>query len=389
MMNAVPKGATQCTPERTSALLVVRSVEAIPVAIPFLKPVLMGGGQKIEHSESLIVRIEASSGIVGWGEASAAPVMTGDTLPAMREAVEKHLAPRLVGQSALDRIRLSRVLDEAIIGNTGAKAACDIALHDLVGKHYGVPVVQLLGGKARERLLALAQLGNPDIEEDIAEARKKRAEGYTYFKLKVGVKPVDQEIEAAHALRAALGPDALLCADANMGMSVANARKFARGAADADLLYLEQPFRGNDLANTLTLARVSPIALCADESAHSVESIMDWQRAGAIAGVNLKTIKLGGMVPTLRAATVSHTLGLAINLASKTGESSIAVAALTHLGYTVPNLDWGININNHYITADLVTQPLRQSGGSVDCPEGPGLGVEVDEDAVRRFRVEA
>jgi muconate cycloisomerase len=281
------------------------------------------------------------------------------------------------------------VLDEAIIGNTGAKAACDIALHDLVGKHYGVPVVQLLGGKARERLLALAQLGNPDIEEDIAEARKKRAEGYTYFKLKVGVKPVDQEIEAAHALRAALGPDALLCADANMGMSVANARKFARGAADADLLYLEQPFRDNDLANTLALARVSPIALCADESAHSVESIMDWQRAGAIAGVNLKTIKLGGMVPTLRAATVSHTLGLAINLASKTGESSIAVAALTHLGYTVPNLDWGININNHYITADLVTQPLRQSGGSVDCPEGPGLGVEVDEDAVRRFRVEA
>jgi len=388
-MNAVPKGATQRTPGRTSAVLVVRTVEAIPVAIPFSKPVLMGGGQKIEHSESLIVRIESSDGLVGWGEASAAPVMTGDTLPAMREAVEKHLAPRLVGQSALHRIRLSRVLDEAIIGNTGAKAACDIALHDLVGKHYGVPVVQLLGGKARERLLALAQLGNPDIEEDIAEARKKRAEGYTYFKLKVGVKPVEQEIEATHALRAALGPDALLCADANMGMSVANARKFARGAADADLLYLEQPFRDNDLANTLALARMSPIALCADESAHSVESIMTWQRAGAIAGVNLKTIKLGGMVPTLRAATVSHTLGLAINLASKTGESSIAVAALTHLGYTVPNLDWGININNHYITADLVTRPLRQSGGSVECPEGPGLGVELDEDAVRRFRVEA
>jgi len=385
----MPKSAPDRGHIERSTELTIRRVEAIPVAIPFVKPVLMGGGQKIEHSESLIVRIEAADGRVGWGEASAAPVMTGDTLPAMTEAVEKHLAPRLTGQNALDRIRLSRVLDEAMIGNTGAKAACDIALHDLVGRHFGVPVVQLLGGKARDRVLALAQLGNPDIEEDIAEARKKQRDGYTYFKLKVGVKPVEQEIEAAHALRKALGPDVLLCADANMGMSVGNARKFALGAADADLLYLEQPFRDNDLANTLALARVSPIPLCADESAHSVESIMDWQRAGAIAGVNLKTIKLGGMVPTLRAATVSHTLGLAINLASKTGESSIAVAALTHLGYTVPNLDWGININNHYIVADLVKDPLKQAQGSVACPDGPGLGVDVDEEAVRRFRVKA
>ncbi len=367
--------------------LTIRCVEAIPVAIPFVKPVLMGGGQKIEHSESLIVRIESASGLVGWGEASAAPVMTGDTLPAMTEAVDKHLALRLVGQNALDRVRLSRAIAEALIGNTGAKAACDIALHDLVGKHYGAPVVDLIGGKAREALLALAQLGNPDIEEDVAEARKKQRDGYTYFKLKVGVKRVEQEIEAAHALRKALGPEALLCADANMGMTVANARKFALGAADANLLYLEQPFRDNDLANTLALARVSPMALCADESAHSVESIMDWQRAGAIAGVNLKTIKLGGIVPTLRAAAVSDTLGLAINLASKTGESSIGVAALTHLGYTVPNLDWGININNHYLATDLVRQPLRQANGSVECPAGPGLGVDVDEEAVRRFCV--
>jgi muconate cycloisomerase len=367
--------------------LTIKKVEAIPVAIPFLKPVLMGGGQKIEHSESLIVRIESANGLVGWGEASAAPVMTGDTLPAMTEAVDKHLAPRLVGRNAFHRAELSRVLLEALIGNTGAKAACDIALHDLAGKHYGAPLVDLIGGKARQALLALAQLGNPQVEEDIAEARKKQRDGYTYFKLKVGVKRVEQEIEAAHALRTALGPEAVLCADANMGMTVANARKFVLGAADANLLYLEQPFRDNDLANMLALARVSPMPLCADESAHSVEAIMDWQRAGAIAGVNLKTIKLGGIVPTLRAAAVSDTLGLAINLASKTGESSIAVAALTHLGYAVPNLEWGININNHYLATDLVRTPLRQANGSVECPSAPGLGVEVDEETVRRFRV--
>lgn len=364
---------------------IVRSVEAIPVAIPLKKPVLMGGGQKITHSESLIVRIESTSGLVGWGEASTAPLMTGDTLPGMTEAVEQHLASRLVGQNARDRVRLSRVLAEALIGNTGAKAACDVALHDLLGKHFGVPVVDLLGGRARDELLALAQLGNPDVEEDIAEARGKQRDGYRFFKLKVGVKAVEQEIEAAHALRKALGPHVELCADANMGMTVANARKFVAGAADAGLLFLEQPFRDNDLSNTLALARASAIPLCADESAHSVETIMDWHASGAIAGVNLKTIKLGGLVETLRAAIVSDTLGLAVNLASKTGESSIGVAALVHLGYTVPNLDWGININNHYLETDLVKAPVKQAAGSVECPAGPGLGVEVNEEVVRRF----
>ena len=114
---------------------------------------------------------------------------------------------------------------------------------------------------------------------------------------------------------------------------------------------------------------------------------MDWQRTGAIAGVNLKTIKLDGIVPTTHAAIVSHTLGLAINLATKTGESSIGAAALAHLGYTIPNLDWGININNHYLATDLVKRPLKQKNGSIECLTAPGLGVEVDESAIRKFRV--
>jgi muconate cycloisomerase len=375
------------TTEKHSGLA-VRSVEAIGVSIPLLKPALMGGGQDIRHSESLIVRIEAASGLVGWGEASAAPVMTGDTARGMVEAVRAHLAAVLIGQNALDRVLLSRHLSHAMIGNTGAKAACDIAVHDLAGKHLGVPLVELLGGRARRELVALAQLGNPTIDEDIAEAKEKQRDGYTFFKLKIGVKPVEQEVESARALRKALGPQALLCADANMGMTVPNARKFVAGAANADILFIEQPFRDTDLSNTLALARVSAIPLCADESAHNVESIMDWHRAGAIAGVNLKTIKLGGLVPTLHAAIVSHTLGLSVNLASKTGESSIGVAALVHLGYAVPNLDWGININNHYLGTDLVKRPLHQEKGSVECPAGPGLGVEVDEDAIRRFRLD-
>jgi muconate cycloisomerase len=370
-----------------TAPLLIRRVDAIPVSVPLTQPVLMGGGQRYVESETLIVRIETANGVVGWGEASAAPTMTGDTLPGMVAAVERHLAARLIGQNALDRPLLSQRLAHAVIGNTGAKAACDIAVHDLAGRHLGVSVTDLLGGKARGSLLALSQLANATVEEDIVEAKAKKRAGYRFFKLKIGVKRVEEEIESAHALRKALGPDVLLCADANMGMTVANARKFVTGAAGADMLFLEQPLRDNDLAGMLALARMSPIPLCADESLHSIENIMDWQRAGAIAGVNLKTIKLGGIVATMRAAIVSDTLGLAVDLASKTGESSIGAAALVHLGYAIPNLDWGININNHYLATDLVKRPLQQKNGSVECPAGPGLGIEVDETALRKYRV--
>ncbi len=381
----MPKAATASS-RPDAAPLIIRRVEAIPVSVPLKHPALMGGGQRYEESETLIVRIEARNGLIGWGEASAAPTMTGDTLPGMVAAVEHHLAALLIGENALDRARLARRLALAVIGNTGAKAACDVAIHDLVGKYLGVPLTDLLGGKARDSLIALYQLANPTVEQDIEEAKARRRAGYRFFKLKVGVKSVEAEIESAHALRKALGPDVMLCADANMGMTPANARKFVLGAPDADILFLEQPFRDYDLTNMLALARISPIPLCADESAHSLEAIMEWQRAGAIAGVNLKTIKLGGICAVMRAATVSDALGLAVDLACKTGESGIGAAALVHMGYAVPNLDWGININNHYLATDLVKQPVHQANGSVTCPAGPGLGVEVDEAALRRFR---
>ena len=96
------------TAKRSSeaAPLLIRRVDAIPVSVPLTHPALMGGGQRFDESETLIVRIEAANGVVGWGEASAAPTMTGDTLPGMVAAVERHLAALLIGENALDRAQL-------------------------------------------------------------------------------------------------------------------------------------------------------------------------------------------------------------------------------------------------------------------------------------------
>lgn len=375
------------TPSRAdTAPLAIRRVDPIAVVLPLKKPMFMGGGQRFDHAQTLLVRIEAGNGLVGWGEASAAPTMTGDLLPGMVAAVSDHLGPLLVGRNALERARLGRELAVAIIGNTGAKAACDLALFDLAGRHLGVSIVELLGGAVRDSVLTMCLLGNPDIAQDVADANAYRAQGYDCFKLKVGVKRVEDEIEAAFAVRKAIGPDALLCADANMGMTFAHARRYVTGTVDAGLAFLEQPFRDYDLNATAALARVSPLPLCADESAHSLENIVEWRRAGAIGGANLKTIKLGGTAATLRTAVVADSLGLALVLASKIAESSIGTAGLVHLGYCMPNLDWGINPTSHYLAEDLVRAPLTPVDGNSARPDGPGLGIEIDESAVARFR---
>ena len=209
-----------------STPLTIRRIEAIPVGLPLVKPVVMAG-ERIERSKNLIVRVEAANGLVGWGEASSAPIMTGDVLAGMCAAVNDHLAPLLIGQDALRRAEHSQRCAAALLHNTGAKCAIDMALQDLVGRHLNASVADLFGGALREVVQPMYLLGNPRVEDDIAEAQAKLAQGWSFFKLKIGIKHPAEEAEAAVAIRKHLGDKVALCADANMGMSFENARQFA------------------------------------------------------------------------------------------------------------------------------------------------------------------
>lgn len=372
--------------EPSRAALCIKRVDAIPVALPLRKPMLMAG-VRIEFAENLIVRIEAESGLVGWGEAASAPTMTGDLQAGMVAAIEQHLAPLLVGQDALQHAALARRCGHALHGNGGAKSAVDMALLDLVGRHVQLPVCDLLGGAMRATVKPMWLLGNKTVQEDIAEANEKRRAGFGFFKIKVGVKPVADEIAATHELRRALGPEIILCADANMGYDNVAARRYAIAAGEAGLLFFEQPLRDYDINGMAALAKISPVPLCADESIGSIKDIFDYHRAGAAAGINVKTIKLGGLSAAVQAAQVCESLGLAINLACKVAESSIGAASLVQLGAVLGNLDWGISVTNHYLAVDTVKDVIQPRDGVVAVSRRPGLGVEVVEAEIERYRV--
>lgn len=362
----------------------IRSVEAIPVALPLSKPMKMAGVE-IRTADNLLVRIEAEDGTCGWGEAASAPTMTGDTLPAMVAAVRDHLAPMLEGEDARWRARLVQKMAHALHANTGARSAVETALADLVGRVLGVTFADLHGGALRAAVEPMWLIGNPTVEEDIAEARAKVKEGYAFFKLKVGVKRVEQEIETAVALRQALGPAVTLCADANGGFDYPRATKFLAGSGAAALAFLEQPLPPENLAGLARLARSFSLPLGADEGIHSLADIEAHAAAGA-GGLSLKLIKLGGPAATIAAAQLAAHRGLSINLAAKVAESSLGSCATLHLASLVPSADWGISLTHVYLAEDIARPKLAIADGRVQAPAGPGLGLEVDEAAVARFR---
>ena len=364
--------------------LTIERLEVFRLSLPMRKPLVMST-YRIDVGELLLVRIETRGGTVGWGEAAAGPTMSGDTLDGMAAAIDRHLAPLLLGLPATDRSAVARRLDHELFANGGSKAAIDMALLDATGRYFGVPAVELLGGAYRRSVAPLRLVGGAGATEvDVAEAIRARDLGHRAFKLKVGVAPVADEIATMHRLREMLGDDALIAADANMGWDVPTARRFLDEAGPMRPAFLEQPLRPGDLVGMADVARGQPVPLGADEAIHGLADILAHVQAGAARGFSLKTIKLGGVSALVRAAVVCDALSLSVNVAMMM-ESSLATAAILHAACAAPRIDWGVSLGNQYLADDLVEVPIAMVDGMAACPEGPGLGVTVDERKVRRL----
>ena len=163
----------------------ITKIEPIAVSLPMIKPVIMAG-EEVRRADNVLVRLEADTGLLGWGEAASAPTMTGETIASMVAAV-RHLTPVLEGRAADDIGGALAAMDGRMYGNHGAKAAIEIALHDLVGWATHRPAHALLGDRRRSRMTLLGVIGGGDLEGDLRESAKKKHDGFAAFKIKVGV----------------------------------------------------------------------------------------------------------------------------------------------------------------------------------------------------------
>jgi L-alanine-DL-glutamate epimerase-like enolase superfamily enzyme len=364
----------------------IRAIEPIAVSLPMIKPVKMAG-ETVARADNILVRIESADGCVGWGEAAAAPTMTGETVASMMAAVS-HMAPGLVKYPADDFAGARTAMDALLYGNSGAKAAIEIALHDLVGRATGRPVHALLGAKQRTRIPLLAVIGSADAIGDVREAQERRTAGYVIYKVKVGVGSPGADAERTQAVCRVLGEHCLVSADANQGWDGETAIRYVNAIAKSGLGFFEQPVHAHDLAAMARVAAASDVPIGADEGIHSRHDIERHHAAKAARGVSLKAIKLGGLGAMLDASRLCAKLGMKVNISCKTGESSVASAAALHLAAVVPELAWGLTVTSLGLADDVAVAPLRIDDGHIDVLDRPGLGIEVDEHRVRRYQRE-
>ena len=365
----------------------LRSVIPIRISLPLLAPIKMANAT-IANADNLLVRVEDSDGNVGWGEAASAPLMTGETQDGMVAAAE-FIRPQIEGLEVEDVAQFGAQLDPLMYGNSAAKSAIEMAVYDLAGKRRGIPVVELLGGAVRRELAALWMLAANERAADVAMAKRMAAEGFIAFKVKVGGATVEEDLARCADIRAALGATARISADANQGFSRAQAIAFAEGAAAAGLDFIEQPLDGHNLDGMAEVARATRLPIGADEGIHSLDDIERHHATGAARGASLKTIKLGGLASVMAAGRRMEALRMHVNLAGKMADSSVASAAIVHLGAALPQLDWDISATCIYLAQDIVTDPIRLVRGHARLLERPGLGVAVDESKISGWRAAA
>ena len=371
----------------------IKTIEAIAVSLPMKKPVQMAG-ETVAQAENVFVRVESDAGAVGWGEAAAAPTMTGETIAGMMAAIEL-MRPKLIGRAAYDFAGATAAMDAQIYGNSGAKAAIDMALHDLVGRASGRPVYALFGAKQRSRMPVLAVIGSEDAAADLRDAQACWNAGYRAFKIKVGLGSPEADAVRTMMLCQALkgqalrgqaqgGETCLVSADANQGFSVDGALTFVRAIGDCGLDFFEQPVRANDLDGMSRIAAATKVPIGADEGIHSLDDIVRHHERKAARGVSLKAIKLGGLSGLFAASRLCAQLGMQVNISCKTGETSLASAAAVHLAAVAPAIAWGLTVTSGGLAEDVTATPLRIDGGHVEVPERPALGIDIDEHRLRR-----
>jgi L-alanine-DL-glutamate epimerase-like enolase superfamily enzyme len=380
----------------------IKTIEAIAVRLPMKKPVQMAG-ETVAQAENVFVRVESDAGAVGWGEAAAAPTMTGETIAGMMAAIEL-MRPKLFGRAAYDFTGAAAAMDAQLYGNSGAKAAIDMALHDLVGRASERPVYALFGAKQRNRMPVLAVIGSEDAAADLREAQARWNAGYRAFKIKVGLGSPEADAVRTMMLCQALrgqalegqalegqaqgGARCLISADANQGFSVDGALTFVRGIGDCGLDFFEQPVSAHDLDGMSRIAAATKVPVGADEGIHSLDDIARHHERKAARGVSLKAIKLGGLSGLFAASRLCGQLGMQVNISCKTGETSLASAAAVHLAAVAPALAWGLTVTSSGLAEDITAAPLRVDTGHVEVPERPGLGIDVDEHRLRRRQQE-
>lgn len=384
----------------------IASVETVVVRLPTRRRHVWASSQQAIGSAYVIVRVKAEDArYEGWGEAPVLPDWGGDfgqyggeAAGTVTSLIEHYLGPACVGQDCFALEALHARWDRLVRGNPYAKAALDVALHDLQGKLLGLPVYQLIGGLVRDRVPLAHSLGIMDVAAAVDEAKAVvETEGVKAIKLKVGRDPA-HDVALIRAVRRAIGDRIPIRIDANQGYRTPKeALWMLERVADCDVWFLEQPCEG--IEQLAKVARMTRVPIMADESVWTVRDVFRLHELQAAEMVSLYYTKPGGLFRAKQVAAACQAAGLLCDVNGSL-ETGIGNAANVHLAASTPVVvipgsitvpapaeKQPTRLAGRFYLDDIIKEPYAFEDGCLVVPHGPGLGVELDEEKLARYRV--
>ena len=365
----------------------IREVSVRLVSVP-LSRIFRGGTYQIEERCTIIVHVETDEGVTG-------EIYSGDEKKDYLEIRDLIVGPfrdMLIGEDpfAVERLWEAMFDKTPVLGNANAAmraiAAVDLALWDVIGKTVGLPLYKLLGGSKEEiPIIGYAYYADDETPEVIAGmVAEQGAAGYAGTKLKVGAAPVEYEIERVKAIREAVGDDFILACDANRAWTPRQAIEFANGVEDQGVAWFEEPIRWhNERDGMAEVRRNTSIPVTAGQSELSGHGCFELMKAGAVDLLNVDATIAGGITEWKRTAATAQYFDVGMVHHEEPQVSISLLCAVPH-SYCAELFPDPVR---DPVWHEMFTSHPRPRSGMISPPEGPGLGIDIDQEFVARYEI--
>ncbi|KAE8765493.1 mandelate racemase/muconate lactonizing enzyme family protein [Georgenia thermotolerans] len=362
----------------------IERIETIPYAIPYSHPLAFASGA-VHTASHVLVRIHTDEGVTGVADAPPRPYTYGETQASIKTVIDEVFAPQVVGLDPFDREKIHGVMRRTI-HNQVAKGAMDIALWDLAGKALGMPVHKLLGGWT-DSMRVSHMLGFRPAPELLEEARRFGEEyGITTFKLKVGRRPLDLDVEACHVLREGLGDGVEIYLDANRGWTANEALEVLRRTEGLGLTLLEEPCDAKEAMSRRRLVEKSPIPVVGDESVPTAGDVSRELLSGGCNAVCIKTAR-SGFTEATEILGLCTGLGVDVTMGNQIDTQVGSLATVTFgAAHQASSRRAGELSNFLDMADDLIAEPIRIQDGRITVRDLPGVGADIDEEKLEKYR---
>ena len=331
--------------------------------------------EHIDSVQNLFVRLRSEDGSVGLGVASPAEEVTGEGARECRRALADNLEALLTGADIRHLKKLLADIENAMPDAPAARAAIDMALHDLWAKHLGLPLVDLLG-RSHRTLPTSITIGIESVEKSLEEAHEYRRRGFRIFKVKIG-RSLEEDVERLHRIRQKMGREIIIRVDANQGYSAEQYQTFLRQTAPLNLEFVEQPLAAGDLDGMRRLPAAVREMTAADESLLDTGDAIAFLEFPRPFGIfNIKLMKCGGIAPGLQIAEIARIAGIDLMWGCM-DESVVGIAAALHAALASPATRY-LDLDGHLdLARDPVEGGLVLKDGELCLTDAPGLGVKL------------